>query len=68
MTLSSNDNTVFLLGLATTAAVEVSEVLTRACVVMSVTDDWGLVFIFIAVSVPSKEAILIEGILTVPES
>ena len=68
ITLSSNINTVFLEGLATTAAVDVSDVLTNACVVISLTDLCTPELILKCVSVPYKLSITIDGKSTVPES
>ena len=67
-TLSSNVKTVFLLGLATTAAEEVSDVLTNACVVMSLLSFCSPAPILKVVSVPANALIVIAGSCIVPES
>ena len=67
-TLSSKVKTVFLLGLATTAAVLTSEVLTNACVVISLLSACKPAPILKLFSVPANALIVIAGKLTVPES
>ena len=67
-TLSSNVNTVFLLGLATTAAVLVSDVLINACVVISLLSFCNPAPILNSFSVPARALIVTAGKLIVPES